>query len=174
MLSPNSKIEFLQVAWAQLSQFNKTALMTGIHMGKLNNINIYFNFNEQAKHDKFWNTGLESVHQYYINLISQTGAFHYYNPYVMQDLTYHNKPLNLPLYTNWDKEECPRFIHLPYSQTMLKWNLHLNKWEYEDHNEDSLSSCSSMTCSSCSCASCNIPSLTDPINKFELEDGEIV
>ena len=81
-------------------------------MGKLNNINIYFDFDEQAKHNKFWNAELETVCQYYINLISQTSAFHYYNPYVMQDLAYHNKPLDLPLYTNWDKEEHPRFIHL--------------------------------------------------------------
>ena len=142
-------------------------------MGKLDEITIFFDFDEQAKHDKFWITELESVCQYYIELITHTGVYHYYNPYVMQDLAYNNKPLDLPLITDWEIEERPWFLFLPYSQTMLKWNSNLNKWEYENHTKDSLSSCSLDSLSTCYCNDCSAPSLTSPIDKFKIEDMRV-
>ena len=172
MFSPNSKVSFMQVAWAQLTQFNKSALMTGIHQGKLDDITIFFDFDEHAKHDKFWTTELESVRQYYIELITQMGVYHYYNSYVMQDLAYNNKPLDLPLITNWKIEGRPQFIFLPYSQTLLKWNSNLNKWEYENHTKDSLSYCGLSSLSSCNCDHCSMPSFIEPIDEFEKEDQE--
>ena len=171
--SPDSQKAFTRVAWAQLTQFNKSTLMTGIHLGKLNDVTIYFNFDEQAKHDKFWTTELESVRKYYIELITHTGAFYYYNPFVVQDLAYYNKPLELPIKNHWENRDRPRFIHLPYSQTMLQWNPKLNKWNYENHDKNSLSSCSSLASSICSCTSCLAPSYTSPIDQFEMEEKEV-
>ena len=91
----------------------------------------------------------------------------------MQDLAYNNKPLDLPLTTDWEIEERPRFLFLPYSQTMLRWSSNLNKWEYENHIEDSLSSCSLDSFSICYCNNCSAPSLASPIDKFEIEDEKI-
>lgn len=172
--SPPSQKEFTRVAWAQLTQFDKLALMHGLTEGKLDDRPIYLDFDNDAKHDKFWGTELNTVRQYYVELISRTGVFHYYNQYVMQDLAYNNEPLHLPLTYNWETQGRPAYLFLPYSHLMLKWDSKLNKWEYETHGEDSLSSCSFCSRSSHAASSCDIPSLAEPIDEFELEDGEVM
>ncbi len=162
----------MQVAWAQLTQFDKLALMHGLTEGKLDDRPIYLDFDDNAKHDKFWDTELNTVHQYYVELISLTSVFHYYNQYVMQDLTYNNEPLHLPLTYNWETQGQPTYLFLLYSCLMLKWSSKLNKWEYETHSKDSLSPCSFCSRSSHPASSCSIPSLAEPIDEFKLEDGE--
>ena len=113
--SPGAQKEFTQVAWAQLTQFDKIALMTGLREGKLDDMTVYIDFDNNAKHDRFWTTELDSVHRYYIDLITQTGAYNYYNLYVMQELTYYNEPINLSFLRNWSTEGHPLIIILPYS-----------------------------------------------------------
>ena len=144
--------------------------MTGLADGKLHQIPIYFDFDEHAEHDKFWSTELDSVRNYYIELISYTGAYHFYNQYVMQDLAYDNKPLDLSITQNWS-ERRPSSIFLPYSQLLLTWDLFLGKWEYANVDESTLSTCSSMSCTSYSShSSSSPPSLSDPIDEFEYQD----
>ena len=86
------------------------------------------------------------------------------------ELAYDNEPLDLPLTYNLDTEGRPRFIYLPYSRVTLKWNSKLHKWEYEDHSECSLSSGSFISGSSRARSDDSPPSLTEPIEKFEVED----
>ena len=57
--------------------------MTSLHSRKLDDIPIYFNFEDDAKHDKFWETELSSIQQYYIELITRSGAYNFYNQYVI-------------------------------------------------------------------------------------------
>ena len=71
--------------------------MTGLREGMIDDIPIYFNFSDDAKHDQFWTTELESVRRYYTELITQTGVYNYYNLYVMQELAYYNEPIDLSL-----------------------------------------------------------------------------
>ncbi len=99
---PESKKRFTQVAWAQLTQFNKMALMTGLQDSKLDDKTIYFDFDYDTKHDPFWETEFASICHYYIDLIAQTRVFHHYNPTVLQELAYYNDPLELPFKPNWD------------------------------------------------------------------------
>ncbi len=68
--------------------------MTSLQDGKLDDKTIYFDFNNNAKHNPFWETEFTSVHHYYIDLIAQTRVFHHYNPTVLQELAYYNDPLN--------------------------------------------------------------------------------
>ena len=89
--------------------------MTGLQEGKLNDMTVYIDFDNNTKHDRFWTTELDSVHRYYIDLITQTGAYNYYNLYVMQELTYYNEPINLSFLRNWSTEGHPLIIILPYS-----------------------------------------------------------
>ena len=96
------------------------ALMTGLQEGKLDDIPIYFNFDNDAKHNQFWITELDSVCRYYIKLITQTRVYNYYNLYVMQELVYNNEPVDLSLLGNWSTEGHPSTIFLPYSQLTLK------------------------------------------------------
>jgi hypothetical protein len=103
--SPTSQLEFTRVAWAQLTQFDKIAFMTGLKEGKLDEKPIYFDFNGKAEHDQFWQTELDSVCQYYVELITQMGTFHSFNQFVIQDLAYNNEPLNIDLNTNWEMED---------------------------------------------------------------------
>ena len=149
--------------------------MEGLRTGKLDELSVFFDFDDQAKHCQFWKTELDSVRQYYVELVTQTGSFYQYNPQVMQELAYNNEPLDLPTSVNWEREERPRFIHLPYSQTVLQWIPHLNKWQYECHSEDSLSPCSLDSRSSywSITSSKDTPSLLDPIDDFEIEDREL-
>jgi hypothetical protein len=148
-LTPNSQSRFTRVAWAQLTQFDKMALMTGIKEGKLDDkLLIYFDFDDDAKHDDFWSTELHTVRQYFIELITHTGAYHYYNHYVAQDLAYDNHPLELPLQHQWDSGERPHYIFLPYSKLMLRWDANVHRWEYETHSSNSLSPYSPNSCSS--------------------------
>ena len=100
--SPSSQKDFTHVAWAQLTQFNKTALMAGLQEGKIGCKTVYLDFDNMAEHHKFSNAELDTVWQYYIELVAQTSAYHYYNHYVMQELAHDNKPLQLPVMYNWD------------------------------------------------------------------------
>ena len=137
--SPKSQQAFTQVAWAQLTQFDQLALMTSLRDGKLDNIHIYFNFEDDAVHDNFWNTEIAAIRQYYIELITRSGAYNFYNLYVIQELVYLNEPLELDNIGDWSVEGRPSFVFLPYSQLTLKWSSVLNKWTYEHHSENSLS-----------------------------------
>ena len=40
-------------------------------------------------------TELDSVHPYYIELISHTGTFHYYSLYIIQEVVYCNEPVSI-------------------------------------------------------------------------------
>ena len=44
--------------------------MTSLRNGKLDDIHIYFNFEDDAVHDNFWSTEMAAIHQYYIELIT--------------------------------------------------------------------------------------------------------
>lgn len=48
----------MRVAWAQLTQIDKMALVTGLKDGELDKTTIYFDFDEDAEHDRFWKTEL--------------------------------------------------------------------------------------------------------------------
>jgi len=173
--SPTSQRKFTQVAWAQLTQFDKTALMTGLKQGKLDELSVYFNFDNDAKHDQFWQKELDSVRHYYIELITTFSIFHTYNGYIFQELTYNNEPLQLNNLANWEVEEHPWFIFLPYSSIMMHWSPSQHKWEIETHSEDSLSPASSICSSNGRIydhnSSYSVPSLID-CNEYE--DGEII
>jgi hypothetical protein len=171
--SPSSQQEFTRVAWAQLTQFDKYALMAGLRDGKLDDITIYFDFDNDAKHDPFWLAELNTVRRYYVELITRTGAFHCYNDYVMQELAYDNKPLHLPLTYNWENEGHPIHIFLPYSRLMLKWDSKSNKWEYEKQDDFDRKPCSLCSYHAHTKSRCSAPSLVEPIDQFELEDGEV-
>jgi hypothetical protein len=162
--SPRSQDEFTRVAWAQMTQFDKIALMTSLRDGKLGNDDIYIDFSDDSQHDRFWSEELQSVRRYYIDLIAQLGAFHTYNQYVMQELTYFNEPIDLSELGRWSEECHPYYVYLPYSHTMLKWKH--NKWEYEFHSENSLSPCSSYEPLSYETDS---DLSQDPIDEFEAE-----
>ena len=171
--SPSSQKEFTRVAWAQLTQFDKHALMASLQDGKLDDITLYFDFDDDAKHNRFWDTELETVHRYYVELITRTGAFHCYNQYIMQELAYNNEPLHLPLMYNWDTEGHPLHIFLPYSRLMLRWDPKLNKWDYKNPDVFGHKPCSVCSIDMHEKISCKSPSLAEPINEFKLEDGEI-
>ena len=85
---------------------------------------------------------------HYINLITQTGAYNYYNLYVMQELAYYNEPIDLSFLGNWSPEGCPLIIILPYLRLMLKWDSKHHKWEYENYGWNSTSLYSSGSFSS--------------------------
>ena len=93
--SLNSQKEFMRVAWAQLTQFDKIAFMTGLKDGRFDPLNIYLDFDEDAQHDQFWNTELDSVRRFYIELVTSLGSFHFFNNTVIQDLAYFNEPHNI-------------------------------------------------------------------------------
>jgi len=135
--SPTSQEEFTRVAWAQLTQFDKTAFMTCLSNGKLDGISTFIDFTDDATHDQFWTTELDSIRHYYIEFISHTGAFHYYNLYVIQELTYYNEPLDISLLTDWKNAEHPSFIFLPYSELTVKWDPNHQTWAYDDSDHDS-------------------------------------
>ena len=99
--TPSSQKDFTQVAWAQLTQFDKEALMAGLREGKIGPRTVYIDFNAHAEHEKFPNTELDTVQQYYIELMAQTSAYRYYNQFVMQELAHGNEPLHLPFTYNW-------------------------------------------------------------------------
>jgi len=44
-----------------MTQFDKEAMMTGLIDGKLGDKPIYINFDNQAKHDSYWEAELDSV-----------------------------------------------------------------------------------------------------------------
>jgi hypothetical protein len=170
--SPTSQSEFTRAAWAQLTQFDKMALMTGLKEGKLDKKPIYIDFGDNAKHDQFWQTEFDSVHQYYIELITQMGTFHSFNQYVVQDLAYNNEPLDIDLNTNWEMEDRPKFIFLPYSKLMVRWNGKQHQWEIEEHSTNGLSSGSSYTRSSQGSMMSTSP-FNDPIDEFEMVDRDM-
>ena len=146
--------------------------MTGLREGKLDDITIYIDFDDNAKHDQFWTIELDSVCQYYIDLITQTGAYNYYNLYIMQELMYYNKLIDLSFLGNWSTEGCPLII-LPYSQLALKWDSKHHKWEYENYGQNSTGLYSSGLFGSLTSSNYSIPSLAEPIDKFELEDSHL-
>jgi hypothetical protein len=171
--TPNAQKEFTRVAWAQLTQFDKMALMTGLRDGKLDDKLIYFDFDDDAKHDQFWTTELDSVRRYFIELITQTGVYNYYNLYVMQELAYDNDPIDLSLLGNWSAEGRPPLLFLPYSQLALKWDSKRHKWDYENYGQDSLSPYSSSSPYSLADSEWSLPSLAEPIDEFEQEDVKL-
>jgi len=147
--------------------------MAGLQDGKLDDITLYFDFDDDAKHDQLWDTELDTVRHYYVELITHTGAFHCYNQYIMQELTYDNKPLHLPLTYSWETNGHPSYIFLPYSCLMVKWNSKLKKWGYKNPDDFSHKPCSVCSFDLHENSSCSTPSLIEPINEFKLEDGEI-
>ena len=167
MQTPSSQKDFTRVAWAQLTQFDQEALMASLKVGKIGAKTIYLDFDNEAKHKKSSNTELDTVQQYYIKLVVQTSTYHYYNQYMLQELTHGNEPLHLPLTYDWKTNGCPCFIFLPYSQLLLMWNSSLNKWEYKAHSWFTLTSCSG---SSHTTSDDGLPSLCNPIDEFEAED----
>ena len=168
--SPDSKGKFMRVAWAQLTQFDKEALMTSLKDGKLDNRTIYLDFDDEAKHNRFWETELASVRQYFIELVSQTGAFYHYNPAVYQELAYHNAPLELPFRPSWDSGTRPMHVILPYSRLSLIWNPTLRRWAYENQEWNDVGIYSPRSLNRFNLASLSVPSLIDPIDDFEKED----
>jgi len=52
-LSSDSQDEFTQVAWAQMTQFDKEAMMFALSKGKLGNNPIYINFVDSAEHNNY-------------------------------------------------------------------------------------------------------------------------
>jgi hypothetical protein len=123
--SPDSQKEFTQVAWAQMTQFDKEAMMTALSQGKLGEKPIYINFGQEAKHDDYWNTELESVRHYAVNLVTETLSYPYYNPYVISNLAA-TQPLTTTF--DWEKEH-PTYVHLPYSQSNLQWDENTQAWK---------------------------------------------
>ena len=109
----------------------------------------------------------------YIDLITQTGAYNYYNLYVMQELAYYNEPINLSFLGNWSTEGRPLIIILPYSQLALKWDSKHHKWEYENYSRNSTGLDSSSSFGSLTSSNYSIPSLAEPIDEFELEDSHL-
>ena len=147
--------------------------MTGLWEGKLNNMTVYIDFDDDTKHNRFWTIELDSVHQYYIDLITQTRAYNYYNLYIMQELMYYNEPINLSFLGNWSTEGHPHIIILPYLQLALKWDSKHHKWEYENYGWNSTSLDSSGSFGSLTSSDYSIPSLAEPIDEFELEDSHL-
>jgi hypothetical protein len=145
--------------------------MTSLCDGRLDDITTYIDFDDNATHDKFWTTELESVRQYYIEFISCTGAVHYYNPYIMQELAYYNEPLDILLISDWKNYKCPPSIFLPYSKLTIMWNADRHTWTYDHPNRESLNPSGMSTGSSFS--SYGGCSLLDPIDTFEEEDQEL-
>ena len=126
--SPKSQEQFTRVAWCQMTQFDKEAMMTGLIDGKLGNKPIYINFDNQAKHDPYWETELDSVRSYMTELVTANRAYVHYNPLVIQDLA-----TSQPLITNpWDewKINHPSHFHLPYANILLLWNSLTSRWYY--------------------------------------------
>jgi len=169
MFSPTSQDEFTRVAWAQLTQFDKTAFMTCLSEGKLDGISTFIDFADDATHDQFWTTELDALRRYYIEFISHTGAFHYYNLYVIQELAYYNEPFDIPLHTDWKKTERPYFIFLPYSGLVVKWDINHQTWTYDDSDRKSLSPYSPGDYSPFDSRS---NSSLNPIDTFEGEDRD--
>jgi len=102
--SPKSQEQFTRVAWCQMTQFNKEAMMTGL-------------IDE-----------LSSVRSYMTELATVNRAYVHYNPLVIQDLA-----TSQPLLTNpWDewKINHPSHFHLPYANILLLWNSLTSKWYY--------------------------------------------
>lgn len=170
--SPETKRKFSRVAWAQLTQFDKMALMTGLKDGKLDNRTIYLDFDEGAKHDRFAKKELASVRNYFIELAAQTGAYNQYNPSVYQELAYYNDPLELPYQPNWDTRTRPKRVILPYSRLTLEWNTTLDKWDYENQDGSNVGVYSPQSFGRYDPTDSSIPSLVEPIDEFEKEDEQ--
>ena len=139
--SPSSQEQFTWVAWCQMTQFDKEAMMTGLIDGKLGDKPIYINFNNQAKHNSHWEAELSSVQSYMTKLVTTNRAYVHYNPLVIQDLA-----TSQPLITNpWDKWKInhPSQYCLPYANILLLWNSLTSRWYYPtpgnepDHSIDS-------------------------------------
>jgi hypothetical protein len=68
------------------------------------------------------NTELTGIHKYFTENVTHNQAYHFYNPYVIQDL-FDNKSLEQNNYFNWVEGGIqPQKIQLPYSGIKLCWN----------------------------------------------------
>jgi hypothetical protein len=82
MFSPTSQEEFTQVAWAQMMQFNKEAMMFALSKGKLGNKPAYIDFDDQNPQNPLLDTELTSIHKYFNENITHNQTYHFSNPYV--------------------------------------------------------------------------------------------
>jgi len=126
--SPSSQEQFTWVAWCQMTQFDKEAMMTGLIDGKLGDKPIYINFDNQAKHNSHWETELSSVWSYMTKLVTANRAYVHYNPLVIQDLAT-SQPLITNPWNEW-KINHPSHYHLPYTNILLLWNSLTSRWYY--------------------------------------------
>jgi len=127
-MSPDSHSDFTQVTWAQMTQFNQVAMMYALSKGQLRNKTIYLAFDNNAKHNKFWISELESMWSYVTELALHNGMYTQYNPFVYQELVYLNAPLKQTPYPNWNKEICPAAIEFPYSNMTIYWDDVNDEW----------------------------------------------
>ena len=165
--SPSSQKEFSRVAWAQLTQFDKMALITRLREGKIGPKTIHLDFDNAAEPRRSPNTELDTVCQYYVELVSQTGAYRFYNHYVLQELAHNNEPLQLPVTYDWNTNGRPRFVFLPYSRLLLIWNTPFAKWEYKCHSRFVPHPSPTRLGAS---SKDGLPSLLDPTDDFEVVD----
>jgi len=134
--SPDSQREFTNVAWAQMSQYDKVAMMTALQNSKLGTKPIYIDFNSDTKHDEYWSDEMASVRHYMVELATQYGSYRSYNPLIIEELA-STSPLELSDYYDWSSEERPSAVHLPYSGMDLHWDETDRKW-YNDSSSKSI------------------------------------
>jgi hypothetical protein len=126
--SPDSQREFTQVAWAQMTQFDKTSMMFALKEGKLGNNPIYVNFEDDAKHDEFWTTELSQLREYCVRLVDETRAYENYNPHIIQELSYYNQPDKRSPFPDWTDGKRPEVVLLPYSNLQIHWDENTSEW----------------------------------------------
>lgn len=96
----------------------------------------------EAKHDQFWQNRIRSCPSILHQAYPQIGAFHHYNPHLMQEPAYSSELLNPPFKSNWDSTSRPCDILFfltfdPYSNWI--WNTY-SLWNTKNHSENSFSS----------------------------------
>jgi hypothetical protein len=130
--SPTAQTEFMRVAWAQITQFDKTTFMTCLGKDTPDDASTFDDDDDDTAYGQFWTTELDVTRWFYIELISHIGAFHYYNPYVIQELMYYNEPHDSPLLSDWMNAKCPSSIFLLYSGLTIEWDTTHHIWAYTD------------------------------------------
>lgn len=130
--SPRSQNDFTKVAWAQMTQFDKTAMFTALSDNKLGNKPIYISFEENAVHDEFWSNNIDAVRHYLIQIITNSRAYATYEPAVIRDLAT-TEPLQNSF--DWENNPRPTSTILPYSGIYLNWDDNKKIWYKEDSSE---------------------------------------
>ena len=148
-MSPDSHSDFTQVTWVQMTQFNQVAMMYALSKGQLGNKTIYLDLNNNAKHDEFWISELESVQSYVTELTLHNGVYTQYNPFIYQELAYLNAPLKQTPYLNWNKETCPTAIEFPYSNLTIYWDDVNDEWYFDNVPAEQSPAIDENPCSKC-------------------------